>query len=151
MYKLTNTKQHRHVPSSRIVEQAKLAMIDSKRGREGYWRGKAMSEERKASIKKALTGRRRSEEAKVKTKETKRRNRSCEKQADKLKGRKLSVEHIQKIKQTRELNPYRHTEEALIKMKRPKPTVECPHCKKVGGKPQMMQWHFGNCKDKPNG
>ena len=36
-------------------------------------------------------------------------------------------------------------------MKKPKPIIKCPHCSKVGGKPQMMQWHFNNCKNLPNG
>jgi len=57
MCKLTNPKQHRHVPSSRTVEQAKLAMATSKRGGEGYWKGRVVSEERRLSISKALTGR----------------------------------------------------------------------------------------------
>lgn len=26
--------------------------------------------------------------------------------------------------------------------------VECPHCKKLGPKPQMGRWHFDNCKEK---
>lgn len=29
---------------------------------------------------------------------------------------------------------------------RPKPQITCPHCGKVGGAPQMHQWHFDNCK-----
>ena len=32
------------------------------------------------------------------------------------------------------------------KNKVPKPIIECPHCNKTGGQPQMMQWHFFNCK-----
>ena len=32
------------------------------------------------------------------------------------------------------------------KNKVPKPIVECPHCNKIGGLPQMKQWHFTNCK-----
>jgi hypothetical protein len=27
-------------------------------------------------------------------------------------------------------------------------TIECPHCNKTGGQPQMIQWHFDNCKQK---
>ena len=30
----------------------------------------------------------------------------------------------------------------------PKPLLSCPHCSKIGGKPQMKQWHFENCKEK---
>jgi len=26
-----------------------------------------------------------------------------------------------------------------------KPLLKCPHCDKVGGRPQMIQWHFDNC------
>lgn len=28
------------------------------------------------------------------------------------------------------------------------PTSTCPHCNKTGGTPQMIQWHFDNCKMK---
>jgi hypothetical protein len=27
-------------------------------------------------------------------------------------------------------------------------TKKCPHCGKIGGAPQMAQWHFNNCKNK---
>ena len=26
------------------------------------------------------------------------------------------------------------------------PLATCPHCGKIGGAPQMKQWHFDNCK-----
>lgn len=26
--------------------------------------------------------------------------------------------------------------------------VECPYCKKSGGKSAMKKWHFNNCKNK---
>ena len=32
-----------------------------------------------------------------------------------------------------------------------KAKVECPHCFKIGGFPQMKQWHFDNCKEYKNG
>lgn len=31
----------------------------------------------------------------------------------------------------------------------PKPKLTCPHCGKEGGKPQMIQFHFDKCKNKP--
>lgn len=27
-----------------------------------------------------------------------------------------------------------------------KPVTQCPHCNKIGGFPQMKQWHFDRCK-----
>ena len=30
----------------------------------------------------------------------------------------------------------------------PKPKETCPHCGKVGGRPQMFQYHFDKCKAK---
>lgn len=29
---------------------------------------------------------------------------------------------------------------------KPKPSIVCPHCGKSGGYPQMIQWHFNNCR-----
>lgn len=29
-----------------------------------------------------------------------------------------------------------------------RPVTECPHCRKIGGEPQMIQWHFDKCKYK---
>lgn len=31
-------------------------------------------------------------------------------------------------------------------LKKPKPIVQCPYCKKFGGKPVMVRYHFDNCK-----
>jgi hypothetical protein len=75
------------------------------------------------------------------------------------KGRKYSEEESEKRNLTRpevwnkgkKLSP--HTLDTKKKISeankgRNKPRIECPHCKKVGGIPQMMQWHFDNCKGK---
>lgn len=35
-----------------------------------------------------------------------------------------------------------------IGIKRPHSKVECPHCKLVGGKANMVRYHFDNCKNK---
>jgi group I intron endonuclease len=35
---------------------------------------------------------------------------------------------------------------AKVHKGKPKEVVECPYCKQKGGKPQMIQWHFENCK-----
>ncbi len=90
-------------------------------------------------------------------------------------GRKHSPEAIKKIKDARALQIT--TEETRAKMSKArrgkpitwdtkghtpeankkrseslsgiaKPKVKCPHCGKEGGRPQMHQWHFSNCKDR---
>jgi group I intron endonuclease len=37
---------------------------------------------------------------------------------------------------------------AKVHKGKPKEIVECPYCHKRGGKPQMIQWHYENCKQK---
>jgi len=34
------------------------------------------------------------------------------------------------------------------RMRESKENIECPYCKKRGGKPAMMRWHFEQCKEK---
>ena len=52
-------------------------------------------------------------------------------------GKKQSPEWLENNRRTK-----------LGKNKIPKPILECPHCKKTGGAPQMKQWHFDNCRHK---
>ncbi len=40
----------------------------------------------------------------------------------------------------------KHSEETLIKMRKPRAIIECPHCKILGGGNTMHRWHFENCK-----
>lgn len=40
----------------------------------------------------------------------------------------------------------KHTDCTKEKMKKPKRVIQCPHCNKQGGEPQMHQWHYNNCK-----
>lgn len=37
---------------------------------------------------------------------------------------------------------------SLIAKGKPKQKIQCPHCNKIGGLPQMKQWHFDNCKER---
>jgi hypothetical protein len=46
-----------------------------------------------------------------------------------------------------ENNPMKNPE-ISSKFKKPKDVVTCPHCKKSGGKPVMVRYHFDNCKFK---
>ena len=42
-------------------------------------------------------------------------------------------------------NPELNREEAL---ERNRDIIECPNCNRVGNRPNMMRWHFENCKMK---
>lgn len=74
-----------------------------------------------------------------------------------LTGRKLSIEHIENIRRGKKgkklgPSPFKGVKRPNIsaamqgKNKFPKFVVKCPHCEKLGGQPQMMRWHFDNCK-----
>lgn len=70
-----------------------------------------------------------------------------------LKGKPKSPEHIAKLSAAKigRSNP------KLSEVKKGVPSpkkgiqqekVRCPHCQKIGGLPQMKQWHFDKCKEK---
>lgn len=42
-----------------------------------------------------------------------------------------------------------HAPDSIAKMKKPKPTVTCPVCGKVGGSGAMHRFHFDLCRDGP--
>jgi hypothetical protein len=68
-----------------------------------------------------------------------------------LKGRPLADWHKEKVSQSligiNAGKPGRvWTELERNKLKKPKPKVECPYCNKIGGLPQMKQYHFEKCK-----
>jgi hypothetical protein len=67
------------------------------------------------------------------------------------KGFNHSEEIKQKIKEARSKQPF--LEETKLKIGnanrgKNKPKLKCPFCQKIGGSPQMKQWHFDNCKFK---
>jgi hypothetical protein len=90
--------------------------------------GKKLSEEHKQKIKLKQSGRKFSEEHKNNISKS-------------LKGRKITWD----LKaNTTELKKRKSEKMKSIS----KPKIVCPNCGKVGGLPQMKQWHFDNCKGK---
>ncbi len=58
-----------------------------------------------------------------------------------------------KDKRSKALIGRKHSDNTKKKMSdallgRNKPKIECPHCGKIGGVPQMHQWHFDKCKER---
>jgi hypothetical protein len=63
-----------------------------------------------------------------------------------LKGRKKPLEV--EIKRLKSREGFKHSEDTLLKMKKPKQKLTCPHCNQQGGNSQMKRWHLDNCKHK---
>lgn len=61
--------------------------------------------------------------------------------------RKNSQSHLgkTKTKETREKMSKPKTTETRLKMSKPKELIECSVCKRIGGRPAMLRWHFDNC------
>lgn len=97
---------------------------------------KPKSKQTRERIKATLTGQKHAEERKQNQKIAQLKRWSDpeerKKQSDRLKGRKLDKETKEKISK------------ALSGKTQKK--IKCPHCGKIGPKPQMHQWHLNNCK-----
>lgn len=70
-----------------------------------------------------------------------------------LKGKPKSAEHLAKLSAIRKGKPNPKLSEVKKgvpspKKGRPQEKVSCPYCNKIGGLPQMKQWHFDKCKEK---
>jgi hypothetical protein len=113
--KISNSNKGRKVwnkgiPMS-IDQKEKLRIANL--GREGYWKGKHLSEITRLKI------------------------------SDKLKNKKLSNRHKEKIKITTNDPGFRKNISERMSKK-----VSCPHCGKIGSLGPMKQWHFDNCNKK---
>jgi 5-methylcytosine-specific restriction endonuclease McrA len=59
-----------------------------------------------------------------------------------------SVSKLTRDKISKSLSGRKLSDETKNKLKKPKRVLQCMYCKKIGGAPQMHQWHFDNCKFK---
>lgn len=109
--------------SGTMSEETKERMSISKMGDKNTMHGKTHSEETKKKISEKRKGHRHSDETK-------------KLYSEQRLGIPKSEEHKQKQsdrQKTSEKNTFRHT-------------VKCPYCNKEGQKPNMLRWHFENCK-----
>ena len=101
------------------------------------------SEEHKQKISSGNKGKIRSEENKQKNRVARLGKiasvETRKKISDALKGRKRNYNVI---------TPESNLKRSKAMSGRAKPKIQCPHCGKIGGEPQMKQWHFNNCKGK---
>jgi len=109
--------------SGTMSEETRERMSDSKKGKKNYMFGRKHSEETRRKISEKRKGCRLSEEVRRKLSEQRIGIPKTDKQ-------KQDISDRQKIS---EKNTFRHT-------------VKCPHCNKEGQKPNMLRWHFENCK-----
>jgi hypothetical protein len=89
-------------------------------------KGKVISAETKKKISQSRKGSIVSDETKQKL-------------SNALKGRKRNYSVV---------SPESNLKRSKSMSGRAKPIIQCPHCGKKGGEPQMKQWHFNNCKGK---
>lgn len=91
-------------------------------------KGKVRSDEVREKCKLARLGKRHSEEWK-------------KQQSERLKGKKI-------LWDLNNTTPEANEKRSQTMRGKSKPVLQCPHCGKTGGAPQMKQWHFDNCKEK---
>lgn len=89
-------------------------------------KGKVLSDEHKQKISQSMTGIQVLNETKQKISKA-------------LTGRKRNYSVV---------TPESNLKRSKTMAGRAKPKIQCPHCGKEGGEPQMKQWHFNNCKGK---
>jgi hypothetical protein len=145
MCNLKNDEQKRYTPSSRIIEYAKLKMVESKKGKVGYWKGKHLSDETKLKISKTKMG------VPIHSEENKRKAGLRSKGNKNMLNKKHSDETKKLISETNKnrykLNPNLIVNQSNLMKNRKQSKVECPYCHKLGGN-TMYRWHFENCKFK---
>lgn len=142
---LKNNKQSRYIPSSKVYEYAKLQMIETKKGKDGYWKGKKLYDSTKLKISKSKIG------VPIHTEETKRKNALRHKGNTYRLGKEHSDGSKALMSESGKKNYLDNPERKIIhskKMKNRKQNkVKCPYCDKEGGN-TMGRWHFENCKYK---
>lgn len=119
----------------------------------GHWQDhlawKALSgqittdEARRIATITTWTGRNHTEEAKEKIRAARKKQNS--------RGWKWSEEARKRrseIMSGKTLSPERREKISKSMKNKTKPKLICPHCNKEGGAPQMIQWHFDNCKQR---
>ena len=122
LHELHAGKQKSQITRQRISE--------SKIGKPSPLKGMPRSEATKQKISESSKGKPKSEATKQKISES-------------SKGRTRSQETIEKIRAARKGG--HHTPDSIARMKKPKPTITCPHCGQTGGLPQMKRWHMDSC------
>jgi len=122
-------KNQKRIISSKDYEEARLAFRETNMGNQ-YGKGvkKVVSEEQKRKQSQIMKGRNTGENNPAKRESVRK------KISDKLKGRKKSDTHIEKLK--------------ISNQKKPK--IECPFCGILTNRLNSNKWHFNKCKLNPN-
>jgi hypothetical protein len=124
---MSNSKNTNRITSSRGYSEARYAFRITNMGNTyGVGVKKIISEEQKRKQSEAMTG------LMVGDLNPSKRMDVRKKISEKLKGKKKSLEHIEKIK---------------IRLKN-QPKMKCPHCSKEMNQLNAKRWHFENCKQK---
>ena len=134
MCRVKDNNQMRYIPSSRIVEYAK---IKSSNLHSSYMKNQFWSEDMRSHMSKMHTGKKHSLETK-------------KIMSEKAKNISDELRELRRFRGLSENNPAKRLD-VQIKMKNRalnRQKINCPHCNKEGAINQMKQWHFDNCKNK---
>ena len=139
MVYLRNEDNKRNLPSLRYLEAAKKFSIEGRTGRKH-------SVETRIKIGKSREYKTGSDHVFYGNSHTENTKRIIR---DKRSQQLFTQESIDKRNTTLK-NKYKNVSHPNKGRLRPHENVICPHCNKTGAKPNMMRWHFDNCKEVKN-
>lgn len=172
MCNVKDKNQQRYTPSSRIIEYSKYVNYIAQKGRNWTveeknkitgWKhteeakkkmsdcnkGKKFSDEHKRKIGLAHKGKIVSEETRKKLKDREFSAETRENMSNAKLGKKLPDEHKKNIRLSRigiKQSIETVQKRAMTRKSRVYEKSTCPHCNKIGGKANMVRYHFNNCK-----
>lgn len=122
------------IPSKESIEKCRQSRL-----------GVPLAEDRRNKIRIANTGKKATEESKLKM------SISAKKRKPNFKGMKHSEKSLAKMRESHKnivVSPETKEKLRMAKLGKLQPLSTCPHCGKVGGASNMKRWHFENCKNK---
>lgn len=138
MVAIKGKKQVRYIPSSRIVEYAKVqsSKLHSIYMKEVFW-----TEEMRKKMSESHTGKKHSKE-------------TLEKLKTRINQYFTSLSEEERLKKSKRIigdkNPSKRSDvkKKMSEAAKKRAIIKCLHCNKTGPINQMKQWHFNNCKYK---
>jgi DNA-directed RNA polymerase subunit M/transcription elongation factor TFIIS len=135
---MLSTKER--IPTAALYEKARIAIYEAANSEEGKISRKKGGYKNKGRKRPDLAKRNKERKGEKRTKE------QIEVMKQRLKGRKFTEEHLQKLRKPKsEKHRQKIAENNKIQANR---ISKCPHCGHVGKLLPLRRYHFNNCKNK---